>query len=356
MKSANNGGSMDDVLREERNRLVLNAVIAEYIKTGMPVGSRAISKKYGMSVSPATIRNVMADLEDLGYLYQPHTSAGRVPTDVGLRLYVDSLLTIQQLTQAERERIRRAYRGGFRRVESLLKETSRILSSFSGQAGVVLSPRLSTIAFKRIDFVRLRPRIILAILVSQAGIVHNTVVQTDEDISQDDLNKYGRYLDGMLKDLTVVQVKERLLAEMKEEKVLFDSLLANVIELSQNAVQKEAADSDLYIDGRMNLLAHREFADVERMRQVFIAFEEKSKIIELLDKSTGAGRVHIIIGSESQLHGMEGISIIASPYTTGEETLGTIGVIGPTRMDYSRIIPLVDYTARLLSKILEDRL
>jgi len=345
---------MDDAHREDRDRLVLNAVIAEYIKTGMPVGSRAISKKYGMSVSPATIRNVMADLEDLGYLYQPHTSAGRVPTDLGLRVYVDSLLTIQQLTQAERERIRRAYRGGFRRVESLLKETSRVLSSFSGQAGLVLTPRLSTIAFKRIDFVRLRPRMVLAILVSQAGIIHNTLVQTEDDISQDEFDKYGRYLNGMLQDLTVAQVKERLLTEMKEEKVRFETLLSKVLELSQSALQQDVTDSDLYIDGRMNLLDHPEFADVEQMRRIFSAFEEKSKIIELLDKSTGAGRVHIIIGSESELQAMEGMSIIASPYTSGEETLGTIGVIGPTRMDYSRIIPLVDYTAKLLSKMLEE--
>jgi heat-inducible transcriptional repressor len=345
---------MDDAHREDRDRLVLNAVIAEYIKTGMPVGSRAISKKYGMSVSPATIRNVMADLEDLGYLYQPHTSAGRVPTDLGLRLYVDSLLTLQQLTQAERERIRRAYRGGFKRVESLLKETSRILSSFSGQAGLVLTPRLSAIAFKRIDFVRLRPRMVLAILVSQAGIIHNTLVQTEDDISQDELDKYAHHLNGMLQDLTVAQVKERLLTEMKEEKVLFDTILSKVVELSQSALQKDVTDSDLYIDGRMNLLAHPEFADVEQMRRIFSAFEEKSKIIELLDKSTGAGRVHIIIGSESELQGMEGMSIIASPYTSGEETLGTIGVIGPTRMDYSRIIPLVDYTAKVLSKMLEE--
>jgi heat-inducible transcriptional repressor len=345
---------MDDAQREERNRLVLSAVIAEYIKTGMPVGSRAISKRYGMSVSPATIRNVMADLEDLGYLHQPHTSAGRVPTDLGLRVYVDSILTIQQLTQMERERIRRAYRGGFGRVESLLRETSRVLSSFSGQAGVVLTPRISTLAFKRIDFVRLRPRTTLAILVSQAGILHNTLVQTDDDISQDELDKYGRYLNGMLKDLTVAEVKERLLAEMKEAKILFDTLLSKILELSQSADHKDVTDGDLYIDGRMNLLAHPEFADVEQMRRIFSAFEEKSKIIELLDKSTAAGRVHIIIGSESELQGMEGMSIIASPYTSGEETLGTIGVIGPTRMDYSRIIPLVDYTAKLLSKMLEE--
>jgi heat-inducible transcriptional repressor len=345
---------MDELVPAQRNRQVLEAVILEYIKTGVPVGSRAIAKKYGLNVSPATVRNVMADLEDLGLLYQPHTSAGRVPSELGLRLYVDSILKIQQLSAGERERIKHSYQGGVRRIESLLRETSRILSSFSKQAGLVLTPRLSTTIFKRIDFTRLRPNIILAILVSRTGIVHNTLIETEKDISQDELDKYGRYLNDMLEDLTLHQVKERLLAEMKKEKVLFDSLLAKVCDLSQQALSKDLEGEVLYIDGRVNLLDYPEFADVEQMRRIFAAFEEKSRIIELLDKSVAAEGLRIFIGSESELQDMEGISLITSPYTSGEEVLGTLGVIGPTRMDYSRIIPLVDYTAKLLSKMLED--
>lgn len=333
---------------------MLEAIILEYIKSGMPVGSRAVAKRYGLNVSPATIRNVMADLEELGLLHQPHTSAGRIPTELGLRVYIDSIIKIQQLSVADRERIRRSYKTGASPVEELLKETSKVLSSFSRQAGVVLTPRLYQTVFRRIEFVRLRASMVMTILVSQAGIVHNTVFGIEEDISQEELDKYSRYLNSMLQDLTLDQVKARLLEEMKKEKVLFDRLLSKVLELSKKALQENIEDSELYIGGRTNLLDNPEFADVEQMRRIFDAFEEKSKIIDLLDKSMSAGGVNIFIGSESELLDMESVSFVTSPYTSGGDILGTLGVIGPTRMDYSRIIPLVDYTAKLLSKMLEE--
>jgi len=345
---------MKGLVRGERTRRVLEAVILEYIKGGVPVGSRAIAKKYGLQVSPATVRNVMADLEELGLLYQPHTSAGRVPTELGLRVYIDAIVKIQQLSAAEREKIRQYYGRGASRVEGLLKETSKVLSSFSRQAGVVLTPRLSQTMFRRIEFVRLRTNMVMTILVSQAGIVHNTLFEMAEDISQEDLDKYGRYLNEMLKDLTLHQVKARLLEEMKKEKVLFDSLLSKALELSQKALQENIEDSELYIDGSTNLLDNPEFADVEQMRRIFSAFEEKSKLIDLLDKSMMAGGANIFIGSESELLDMESVSFVTSPYASGGEILGTLGVIGPTRMDYSRIIPLVDYTAKVLSRMLEE--
>ena len=345
---------MKDLVRGERSRRVLEAVILEYIQSGTPVGSRAIAKRHGLNVSPATIRNVMADLEELGLLYQPHTSAGRVPTDLGLRVYVDSIAKIQQLSAADRERIKRSYRGGVSRVEELLRETSWVLSAFSNQAGVVLTPRISQTVFKRIEFIRLRPRIVMTILVSKAGIVHNTVVGTEEEIPQEDLDKYSRYLDDMLQELTLQEVKARLLEEMKKEKVIFDSLLSKTLELSRQALEQNIGESELYIEGRSNLLENPEFANVEQMRRIFSAFEEKSKIIDLLDKSTAGEGVNTFIGSESELLDMESVSFITSPYTSGDEVLGTLGVIGPTRMDYSRIIPLVDYTAKLLSRMLEE--
>lgn len=345
---------MEEFVRGERSRQVLEAVILEYIRNGVPVGSRAIAKRYGLNVSPATVRNVMADLEELGLLYQPHTSAGRVPTELGLRVYIDSILKIQQLSVADRARIRQSYRGRVERMEGLLKETSRVLSSFSKQAGVVLTPRLSQTVFKRIEFVRMRSNVIMTILVSQAGTVHNTILGIEEPISQEDLDKYSRYLNDMLQDLTLLQMKERLLEEMKKEKVLFDRLVSKALELSQKALQTNIEESELYIDGRTNLLDNPEFTDVEQMRRIFAAFEEKSRIIGLLDKSLAAGGVNILIGSESEVRDMESVSLITSAYTSGDEILGTLGVIGPTRMDYSRIIPLVDYTAKLVSEMIED--
>jgi heat-inducible transcriptional repressor len=345
---------MDIAELGDRDRQVLEAIILEYTQSGAAVGSRAIAKKYGLNVSPATIRNVMADLEDLGLLYQPHTSAGRVPTDLGLRIYIDAIVQIQRLSVGDRERIRRAYRSGVQGIESLLRETSRVLSSFSRQAGVVLTPRLANMVFRRIEFIRLRSHVVMAILVSKAGIVHNTMFEVEEDISQEKLDKYSRYLNDVLRGLTIHQVKVRLVEEMKREKVLFDHLLSKTLELSQQALEKNLEESELFINGSTNLLDNPEFADVAQMRRLFTAFEEKSKIINLLDKSIAAEGVSICIGSESELQDMEGISFITSPYTSGEEVLGTLGVIGPTRMDYSRIIPLVDYTAKLLSKMLEQ--
>ena len=195
---------------------------------------------------------------------------------------------------------------------------------------------------------------VMTILVSQAGIVHNTLFEMAEDISQEELDTYGRYLNELLQDLTLHQVKARLLEEMKKEKVLFDSLLSKALELSQRALQENIEDSELYIDGGTNLLDNPEFADVEHMRRIFSAFEEKSRLIDLLDKSMLAGGINIFIGSESELSDMESVSFVTSPYASGNEVLGTLGVIGPTRMDYSRIIPLVDYTAKLLSRMLEE--
>ncbi|MFP3870830.1 MAG: HrcA family transcriptional regulator, partial [Syntrophobacteria bacterium] len=212
----------------------------------------------------------------------------------------------------------------------------------------------SNTVFRRIEFVRLRSNIVMAILVSQAGIVHHTVFEIEDEISQEELDNYSRYHNEMLQNLTLHQVKVRLLEEMKKEKVLFDKLLAKALELSQQALQKNVVESELYIEGRSNLLDNPEFAHVEQMRRIFSAFEEKSKIISLLDKSVAAEGVSIFIGSESELQDMQGMSFITSPYTSGEELLGTLGVIGPTRMDYSRIIPLVDYTAKLLGKMLEQ--
>jgi heat-inducible transcriptional repressor len=298
----------------------------------------------------------MADLEELGLLYQPHTSAGRVPTDLGLRVYIDSILKIQQLSTGDRERIKLAYRVDVPQVESLLQETSRVLSSFSKQAGLVLTPRFSQTLFKRIEFVRLRSKMVMTVLVSQAGLVHNSILEIEEDISQEILDKYSRYLNEMLQNLTLHQVKERLLEEMQKEKVLFDRLLSKTLELSQQVLQKNIEESKLFIDGGINLLDNPEFADVEQMRRIFTAFEEKSRIIDLLDRCAMAEGVSIFIGSESELRDMEGVSFITSPYTSGEEILGSLAVIGPTRMNYSRIIPLVDYTAKLLSKLLEGAL
>ena len=339
----------------KRDQHVLEAVVTDYIQTGEPVGSRTISKRYGVQVSSATIRNVMADLEEMGFLHQPHTSAGRVPTEKGLRFYLDSIMQFKALGNQERELIRNSFQDKKQDLKELLRSTSGILSRFCRQAGVVLWPKLTLTRFKRIEFIRLRANHIVVILVSKAGLVHQAFVEWTEDISQDDLDKYGRFLNDLLVDTPLGEVKERILSEMAKEKVLFDQLYSQALEITRRVFQWNLDDSEVYIEGQTNLLNNPEFADVERMRRILEAFENKSRIIRLLDMTVkNSSGVQIILGTESDLQDLDEISLISSPYRRGNTLVGVLGVIGPLRMDYSRIIPVVEFTARLLSEILEE--
>ncbi len=339
----------------KRDQQVLEAVVTDYIQTGEPVGSRIVAKRYGLNVSSATIRNVMSDLEEMGFLHQPHTSAGRVPTEKGLRFYLDSIMCSRALEREAKDQIRKAFQDTQADVTDLLQRTSRVLSSFGNQAGVVLRPKISLARLKHIEFIRLRPRQIMVILISRSGLVHHRPIYWDEDIKQDELDKYCRYLNELLEDVPLGEVKQRVLDEMKKEKVLFDQLYFQALKITQRAVQSTLDNSDIYIEGRSNLLNNPEFAQVERMRRLLEAFEDKSRIIRLLDLTmkTSSG-VQIILGPESDLKELEEISLISSPYRRGDTLLGVLGVIGPLRMDYSRIIPIVEFTAGMLSKLLEE--
>lgn len=339
----------------KRDERVLDAVITGYIQSGEPVGSRTISKRYGMMVSSATIRNVMADLEEMGLLYQPHTSAGRIPTERGLRFYLDSLVQFKAMEEEEAALIRKAFKDTRKDIQAVLRTTSQILSTFCRQAGVVLWPKLSIAKLRHIEFIRLRVRQIMVILISKSGLVHHTLLDLEEDIVQDELDKYGRYVNELLQDVPLGELKARILEEMRKEKVLFDQLYSRALEIAQRAFQTRMQDNEIFIEGQTNLLNNPEFADVERLRRIFDAFEDKSRIIRLLDMTLqmSAG-VRIILGSESELRELEEISLISSPYRHGDAMTGALGVIGPLRMDYSRIIPVVEFTASLLSQLLEE--
>jgi heat-inducible transcriptional repressor len=339
----------------KRDQQVLEAVINDYIQSGEPVGSRAVSKRYGLKVSSATIRNVMADLVDLGLLYQPHTSAGRVPTGRGLRLYLDSIMKFKELQREERNLIRQAFREFQGDITELLRQTSRILSKVCGQAGVVLWPKLTMARLKHIEFIRLRPNHVAVILISKSGLVHHSFLDLDEEIRQEELDRYGRYVNELLQDVPLGEVKQRILEEMRDEKILFDQLYSRALAITERAFQTTFENADVYIEGQTKLLNNPEFADVELMRRILEAFEEKSRIIRLLDMTlrTAMG-VSIVLGPESELEELGEISLISSPYRRGDTLLGVLGVIGPMRMDYSRIIPVVEFTACLLSQLLEE--
>jgi heat-inducible transcriptional repressor len=336
----------------ERDRRVLQAIITDYIQTAQPVGSRIVSKKYKMGLSPATIRNVMADLEELGLLIQPHTSAGRVPTDKAYRFFVDTILNLRRLNPEEREDIEKGLLlEGDPDINEVMKRASHILSLLSKQTGVVLAPRFGSKIFKHIEFIKLRDRRILVIIVSRTGEVQNKLIRADEELSQDELDKYSRYLSEFMGGLSLVEAKQKILEEMKKEKVLFDKLMYRALQLSQKALEDED-EGDLFIEGKTNMMQSPEFADMEKMRGLLQAFEEKTKIVKLLDKALSAQGIQIFIGAENELNEMINCSVVAAPYSRENYSLGTLGVIGPTRMDYSNIIPIVDYTARIVGRIL----
>jgi len=343
------GAVMSEILTE-RSRQILEAVIDDYIRTAEPVGSRTVTRRHGLALSPATVRNVMSDLEEMGFLSSPHTSAGRIPTDKAFRFYVDSLLQVRAITEFQQEEIRRQYQVPGRDVGEILKETSRILSSISNYIGIVVAPRFSTNLFRQIEFVKLFGKRILVILVSENGIVQNRVIEGEEDLSSEDLVRMANYLNELLQGLTISEVKNRILREMEDEKVRYDKLLTRALKLSDVTLEESAAD--VFVEGQVNILEQPEFADVEKMKEIFHTFEEKSQLINLLDCCMKADRVNIFIGAENFLSRMNQMSVITATYASGPNTLGVLGVIGPTRMGYDKVIPIVDYTARILSEML----
>lgn len=336
----------------ERNKKILEAIIEDYIVTAEPVGSRAVTRRHGLNLSPATVRNAMADLEEMGFLTSPHTSAGRVPTDQAYRFYVDSLLAVGRIDKAERERIRKRYSGAGRDMGAVLHETSRLLSTVSHYMGIVLAPRFSSTTLRHIEFVKLGGRRILAILVADTGAVQNRLIESEEEFTDSDLARMSNYLNELLQGLPVAQVRSRILEEMRSEKILYDTLFSRALRLSEQTIVESGAQ--IFVEGQTNILDQPEFADVGRMKEVFRAFEEKSQLVDLLDRCMSAQGVQIFIGSETHLRQMEGLSVITSTYVSGKNTLGVLGVIGPTRMGYGKVIPIVDYTAKLVSKLLED--
>jgi heat-inducible transcriptional repressor len=335
----------------ERDKNILRLVVKDYINTGEPVGSRTVAKESALNLCPATIRNVMADLEDMGLLYQPHTSAGRIPTEKGLRLYVETLLDRQELSSVEQEEIQDTYEACRADLSQLMRGTCRILSAFSHYTGIVMAPPMQETIFKRIEFIRIKKNQVLVIFVTASGLVQNRVVEMEEDLGQDELNKITRYLNDVLVGLTLREVRERIVEEMRREKVAYDELLQKTLQLGGKTLEAQE-ERDIYIEGQTKILDEPAFADVERMKELFKAFEEKSVLVKLLDRSMKARGVQTLFGSECGVTGIEGCSLITSTYGHPGHSLGILGVIGPLRMNYSRIIPVVDYTAKLLTDIL----
>ena len=341
-----------DVTLSQRSRQILEAIVEDYIATAEPVGSSAVARRHAMSLSSATVRNVMASLEELGLLTSPHTSAGRVPTDKGFRFYVDSLVSLRQISQQEKREILKRYRETGANLTDILRETSRTLSSLSNYTGIVVAPRFNSCKFRQIEFVKLGSHKLLAILVSCNGAVQNRILESKEEYSSEDLARMANYLNSVLEGLTIDQVRQKLLVEMQSEKARYDQMMSRALSLSEQALPDP--EQDVFIAGQSRILEQPDFTNLHQMREIFAAFEEKGRLVELLGRCMQADGVQIFIGAETPLKEMAGMSLITSTYLTSNDTIGLLGVIGPTRMGYSSVIPIVDYTARLVSRLLTD--
>ncbi len=349
--------NVKDVLGERQQKILL-AVICEYIATADPVGSRTIARKYGFGISPATIRNIMADLEEMEFLIQPHTSAGRIPTDKGFRFYVDYLESSRQsIKEVQFFNIEEVLHGETE-LSNLMKKATELLSGLSNQAGVVLAPNLENMVCRHIDFIKLSNSQVLVIFISESGLVQKRVTRLEEDISQDMLDKISKLVTTELMGLSLSEIRAKLVKMMETEKTHFDKLLANAIKLSQEFFSGETDESELYVGGTLNMMNQPEFADLEKMKNLFRTFEEKRLLINILDKclEDDKEQVKVIIGNENTIADTKDLSFVISSYKYGDRALGVVGIIGPKRMDYMQIIPIVDYTAKAVSRLLTDRI
>ncbi|HEX7508547.1 MAG TPA: heat-inducible transcriptional repressor HrcA [Polyangia bacterium] len=334
-----------------RAKKVLHAVVSEYLATGEAVGSQTVTRRYALDISAATVRSVMGDLEDEGLLRHPHTSAGRIPTDRGLRLYVDTLLRVRSLSASEKEDIRGRL-GPASESQEVMQRVTRLLCELSHLAVIVQSPRPESDSVSHVEFVRLREEQLLAVIATSSGQIQNKLIHIDFPLSPSDLERVNNYLNSLVAGLTLDQMRGRVLLELERERErsASDPVLARALGLAAAVMPVAAAAGEILLDGQSNLVA--EAADLERARCALRTLEEKDQIVKLLDRTLSAPGICVFIGAEANLADLSDISVVAASYGNDDRPLGTIGVIGPSRMNYSRVIPLVDFTADVITEIL----
>ena len=334
---------------DERSRTLLKALVEHYIADGQPVGSRALSRFSGLDLSPATIRNVMADLEEAGFVASPHTSAGRVPTPRGYRLFVDNLLTVQPLEARQMGAMEEALHG--LPSSQIITSASQLLSSLTHFAGVVVAPRRATSRIRQIEFLSLSDKRILLIIVTTDGGVQNRILNTDQTYSPSELVSAANYLNQNFAGFDFEQIRQHLASEIQQLRNDITPLMALALAAGDAALSENTAP--YVISGERNLLDVEELSsNMKRLRELFDLFEQRTALMQLLDVSHRADGIQIYIGGESGIATLDECSVIAAPYTIDGQVVGTVGVIGPTRMAYERVIPIVDITAKLLSSAL----
>lgn len=338
----------------DRERDVLTTIIEAYIATALPVGSRAVSKQSPLGLSPASIRNIMSDLTETGYLAQPHTSAGRVPTAKAFRFYLDEVMRLRPLAENDQRRIADNLGMAGLEVIDLLRRASRLLSGLSLQVAMVITPNQAAARWKRLDFSLLNPGLVMVLLVLQGGLVRTRVIEADPEISADDLVSYANYLNHLFTDRTVTEVRARLVGELEKATRTLNALCKQALTMAQTAFEQEREPaSEVIVDGTPNILGQPEFTDAGHMRELMQVLEERTILLELLDKTANELKTVITIGGESDLAALADLGVITAPYGMGALPLGAIGLIGPLRMDYAKLVPVVNYTARTLTRLLD---
>jgi heat-inducible transcriptional repressor len=340
----------------ERSREIFRQIVESYLATGEPVGSRNLARLLPITLSPASVRNVMSDLEQLGLIYAPHTSAGRLPTELGLRFFVDALMQIGDLSEQDRRSIEAQVAGAHtsKSLEAVLTEASQMLSGLTRSAGVVLTAK-ANVRLKHVEFVRLEPERALAVLVAEDGQVENRVVNVPAGLPTSSLTEAGNFLNARIRGRTLAELRDEIEKAVTEGQAELDQLTQKVIATGLASWSGgDSAERQLIVRGHANLLEDlHALDDLERVRSLFDALEAKRGVIDLLGRAERADGVRIFIGSENKLFSLSGSSTIVAPYRDSQgRIVGVIGVIGPTRLNYARVIPMVDYTARVVSRLL----
>ena len=336
-----------------RDREILKDVILSYILNAEPVSSRSVAKHGKLGLSAATIRNVMADLEEWGYLMQPHTSAGRVPTASAYHLFIGSMMETRLVPARERRYIQENLKGRSADGDELMGTASHLLSELSSQVGIVVTPAMGETVLKAVDFLPVSGRKVLCVVVSSTGFIDNKVIETEEEVPREELVRISNYLTENFAGQTLREIRERLLRMMGEERAQMDGVLARTIELARTGFSAGGAPG-VVVDGTSMLLAKPELSDVQRVRRMFEAFADKARLVKILNQCIQGGGVRVLIGEDCELTSELDFSVVAAPYGVGERPLGTLGIVGPSRMDYETVIPLVNFLRETLSRALAE--
>ncbi len=341
---------------DKRSKQVLHAVVQSYINNPEPVGSRFITKKYSIGCSPATIRNIMADLEEFGFLSQPHTSAGRVPTDKGYRFFVDSIPVVEE-SRAQNDQSKEFVRQFSRKLEAIkddisvmFSEVTTTLSTMSNYVGIALPPKPEMTTFKRIELIKYRSNIVVVILLTDEGVFRNRMLTVQEDMTQDDLNRIADYINTEYAGCSLDEIKKTLVKRIKYEKVLWDRLVSKAIEICEQALH--FAEDDVFISGLYDVMDLPDFSDIAHIKELSRAIKDKHVMLKLLEEFSDIGGVRVVIGNENPVEDLKGLSLVTATYKEGERPMGVIALIGPKRMNYSKAISMVDMVAQCISKTL----